>query len=176
MNSEADSYRSILKVSSLLGSLKVWTVLINLTKNKVIAILLGASGIGVFGVLLNTISLISSFADLGISKSAIRNIAQSANSEKDDLNITISVFRRLLGILAILGGLLTIAFSSLLSQILFDDTSYKYLFMLIGLAVTATILDKGQLAILQGLRNFNFLAKATSIGSILGLMFSIPLI
>lgn len=171
----SNSYRSIFKVTTLLASVKVTTVLVSLVKNKVVALLLGASGAGVYGILSNTVLLINSISDLGLSKSAIRNISES--NGKDDLNEasdSINIFRVSLLITSFLTSILTMIFAEKISFWAFGNYVYKWHFFLLGIAIFMNSISTGQLAVLQGLRKIQQFAKVSSYSSMLGLVFSLP--
>ena len=65
-------YKSILKATTLFASVKIVTILVNLVKNKVVAILLGSSGLGLLGIFTSAVTLVNSISDLGLSKSSVK--------------------------------------------------------------------------------------------------------
>jgi len=170
-----NSYRDILKATSLFSGVQVLGVLISIAKSKLAAILIGPAGIGIVGVLNSTLNVIIGFSKLGLDVSAVKEI--SAFKEKDITKTlrTIDVLRRLCWVTGLLGAIITFVLSSWLSELAFGDSSHTISFMLLSFAVLFNQLTVGNLAILQGLRRLKKLAKATLWGSFFSLIVIIPL-
>ena len=115
------AYRNILKGTAIFGGVQVFNILINLIKGKLIAIILGPLGMGISALLTTTIGTITQFASLGISVSAMRELARS-HTEGDiySLSEKIKIYRRLVLFTGIGGALVALALSPLLSHIAFD--------------------------------------------------------
>ena len=170
------TYKSIFKVTVLLGSVRVFTICMKLITNKIVAVLLGTSGIGLLGIFQQTLHLINAVNDLGISKSSVRNIAEANVSEdKTQISIIYQIFNKLLYFFSITGAILTAVFSKQLSIWSFGTDIYQWPFVALAIAVFFNSLNTGQLAVLQGLRQFKNLAKASSIGAFVGVVVSAPL-
>lgn len=168
---QANSYRKILKSTSLFGSVQLVTAITGVLKTKCIALLLGADGIGIYGLFQNTLGLISMLANVGLNNSAVREIAQN---DTKDLNLTLSIVHKWALLTGIAGLILTILLSHQLSLFVFGTSAYTISFIWLALAILFDQLSSANLAILQGLRQLNYLAKANIIGSILGLIVSVP--
>lgn len=176
MENTSASYKNILKTTSLFASVKVVTIIVNIIKNKVVAVLLGTNGVGLLGIFSTTLSVINTISDLGISKSSVRNIsAVQATQDLREVSTTVFIFRRLLYFLSIIGALLTLIFSKQLSLYSFGNYNYSWSFAWLSIAVLLNSISTGQLAILQGMRELKSLAKASTIGAFLGLVTSVPL-
>jgi O-antigen/teichoic acid export membrane protein len=170
------SYKTILKATSLFASVKVVTILVNIIKNKVVALLLGTSGVGLLGIFTTTLSLINAVSDLGLSKSSVRNIsAAQATQDIQKVSKTVFIFRRLLYLLSISSAILTLIFSKQLSFYSFGNYNYSWSFAWLSIAVLLNSVSIGQLAILQGMRQLKALAQASTLGAFLGLATSFPL-
>ena len=170
-----NSYRDILKTTSLFSGVQILGVLISIAKSKLAAILIGPAGIGIVGVLNSTLNVIIGFSKLGLDVSAVKEIAALKGHDEAKVVKIINVLRRLCWITGILGALITIVLSSWLSQLAFGNTSHTVSFMLLSLAVLFNQLTVGNLAILQGLRKLKKLAKASLWGSFGGLLVIVPL-
>lgn len=170
------SYKESLKATSLFGGVQVFNILIGVIRSKFIAILLGPSGMGMYGLFMLTTSLVSSFTNCGLGTSAVRNIAE-ANSTKDQnrISLTISVFRKLVWYTGLIGMFVCLCFASFFSKLTFGDTSYTCEFMLLSVTILLTQLTGGQNALLQGLRKYKYLASANVLGHLLALFTTIPL-
>jgi len=176
LNEQQSSYRQIFKATSLFGGVQVLNIIISVIRFKVIAVLLGPSGIGIAGLLISTATFISSLTNFGLGTSSVKNVA-AANESGNIAQVAavVMVLRRLVWITGLLGMLLTLVLSSYLSQITFGDKSYTAAFAYISVTVLFNQLTIGQNVLLQGLRKLRRLAKANVIGSIIGLIVSLPL-
>lgn len=175
MNEENLTYRKILKATSLFGSVQFLNIVIAVIRSKFTAVLLGPTGMGIVGLLTNTIGLIAGFTNFGLETSAIKNISQANNNNSKVLETEISTLQKLVWYTGILGMLLTILFSSFLSKIVFNNSDYTYVFIWISISLLFKQLTAGHLVVLQGLRRLKLLAKANLFGSIIGLLVTIPL-
>lgn len=169
------SYKTIFKSTFLFGFVQVFNILAKVGINKAVAILLGTGGMGVIGLLQSTLQMLTTACGLGISQSAVKDIAQGANISQEQFSTSISLTKKLVLILAIFGAVATILLSPWLSEWTFGNNKYTYTFMLLSAAVFLNIISEGQLAILKGARMLRLLAKASLLGSIVGLLTGVPL-
>lgn len=171
------SYKIILKTTGLFASLRVVTILVNIITSKLIAVFLGVSGIGTYGIYMSTLTLITTVSDLGVSKSSIRNIAKADGlGDKKEVGRTISIVSRLIYITGGFGGIITALLSFQISKWSLGTGSYWVSFVLLGICVFFTIVKNGQFAILQGLRKYRLIMVTTIYTSLLSLVVSLPLI
>ena len=170
------SYKQIFKATSIFGGVQFINIIIQIIRSKLIAVLLGPSGMGIMGLLNSTISLISSLTNFGLGTSAVKNVS-SANATGDQHKIStiITVLRRWVWITGLLGAIITLVSSAWLSQLTFGNKEYTLAFIWLSITLMFSQVTSGQLVILQGLRKLQYLAKANILGSIVGLLFSIPL-
>lgn len=175
-NNLESSYRKIMKATSIFGGVQIINIIIQVIRSKVIAVLLGTSGIGILGLLNATISFISSLTGFGLNTSAVKDIAVvNATQNNHRISVTVKVIRRLVILTGILGSLTVVILSPWLSQLTFGNKDYTIAFVWISLTLLFMQLTNGQLVILQGMRKLQFLAKANVFGNILGLIISLPL-
>lgn len=174
--SQTSSYRSIFKATSLFGGVQVYQILIGIIKSKFIAILLGPTGMGIQGLYQSTLDVIKSLTAFGLEQSAVRDISE-ANGSKDAERIgrTVATVRRLVWITGTLGLVAALVLSPLLSQWTFGNGDYTWGFVILSSTLLLNQLCAGQKVLLQGMRRLKDLAKASAIGSTVGLLVSIPL-
>lgn len=175
MKDDSSSYRSILKAISLFGGVQIFNILIAVVKSKLVAILIGPTGMGIYGLLTSTTQLISNSTNFGLQTSSVRNISESV--EKNDskgISLTISVLNNLLWITGFFGLIITLVLSPYLSFVCFKNYGYTLSFIFLSATILFTQLNGGQNSILQGTRNWKFLAKSNLYGSFFGLLFSLP--
>ena len=174
--SEKSSYKEIYKTTFLFSFVRIFQIFIGIVKNKVLAVLLGAEGVGIIGILSNAISLLQTGAGLGIAQSAVRDVSEANGPDnKTRFSRIISLTNRVILFTCLLGCLVTIVLAPVLSKWTFGDNSYTIAYLWLASVVGLTILSEGQFAILKGMRQLRALAKASMIGSIVGLVTSVPL-
>ena len=170
------SYRSIFKATSLFGGVQVYQILIGVIKSKVIALLLGPLGMGIQGLYQTTLDLVKSVSAFGLESSAVRDISEAHSSgDSQRLVKVVAIIKRLVWITGLLGLVLTLVLSSLLSKLTFGNGDYTWGFVILSSTLLINQICAGQKVILQGTRRLKELAKASAIGSTLGLLVSVPL-
>jgi len=175
-NEEQSSYRQIFKATSLFGGVQVVNILIGIVKNKFVAVLLGATGVGIFGLLNAPLQLILSVTGLGITFSAVRDISEAhASNDQTKLAKAIITLRRWSWFAGLLGVVLTATLAPFLSKWTFGDYEYTWAFIWLSVTLLLQTISKGQIAILQSLRRLKDLAKASVFGSLVGLFTSVPM-
>ena len=175
-DSSSATYKGIFKSTFLFGFVQVFKILIGIVKNKIAAIILGPEGIGIMGIFISTNSLFQTGAGLGISQSAVRDISvANENSDRARVSKIISVTKRITLLTGLLGFILVVVLSPLLSKWTMGDDTYTLAYVFLGFAVAFNIITEGQLAILKGTRQLRSLAKATMIGAFVGLLTAVPL-
>ena len=175
-NKEAQSsYRSIFKATSLFGGVQVYTILIQIIKSKVIAVLLGPLGVGIQGLYQSALDLVRQATSLGVSQSAVRDVAE-ANGSGDFTKIsrTVTVLRKIVWFTGLLGLFSVVLFSPLLSNASFGNYDYILSFISLSVILLLDQISSGQKVVLQGMRRLKDLAKATAIGVTASLAFAIP--
>lgn len=170
------SYTQIFKSTSLFGGVQVITIIVTIIRSKFIAILLGPTGIGISGLLTSTASLVTALTNFSIERSSVKNIS-AANSLNNDNEVSkiVRVTRLLVWFSGFLGFASTLIFSSNLSLFAFGNEDYTFAFEWLSITLLFNQISSGQLAILRGLRKLKFLALSSLIGSVSGLLISVPL-
>lgn len=176
MQEHRSSYRQIVKATSLFGGVQFFQIIISIVRSKFVAILLGPSGMGVVGLLTSSTGLITGLTNFGLGTSAVKNISEAtATNDNERISTVILVMRRLLWVTGLLGALVTLIFSPLLSEFTFGNKDYTLAFVWISITLLFNQLSTGELVMLQALRHLQNLAKANVYGSFVGLLITIPL-
>lgn len=176
MAEQQSSYRQIMKTTSIYGGVQLFNILINIIRSKFVAILLGPAGMGIAGLLSATIGLITGLTNFGLGTSAVKDIS-AAYASKNEIRIStvVTVIKRWVWVTGLLGAILTLVFSSWLSELTFGNKEYTFAFIWISITLLLNQISIGQGVILQGMRKIKYLAQASMTGSILGLITTIPL-
>ena len=176
MTEKQSSYRQIVKATSLFGGVQIFNILISIVRSKFIAVLLGPGGMGIAGLLNSTLRLIEGFSSLGLGTSAIKNVA-AANASGDNAHLisVVGVLRRLVWITGFLGGIIAFILAPWLSQLTFGNHDYTLAYRWISMTLLFNQISVGQGVVLRGMRQLKYMARATLLGSLLGLLISVPL-
>ncbi len=175
-NSEQSSYRQIFKATSLFGGVQVFQILIGIIRTKFVAVLLGTAGVGIMGLFNAPLQLILSVTGLGITFSAVRDIAEAyGNDDQIRIGQTVMTLRRWSWFAGILGMLVTASLAPLLSKWTFGNSEYTWAFVWLSITMLMQTISNGQRSLLQAGRRLKYLARANVWGSLLGLFTSVPL-
>jgi O-antigen/teichoic acid export membrane protein len=173
---EKESYRQIIKSTTIFGGAQFVQILIGIIRTKLIAILLGPSGIGISGLFTSSAALIQGFTSLGLSTSAVKSVAEAnSNQNTAKINLIVSVVRKLVWLTGLLGMIVTILFSRTLSYYTFGSYDFTNLFICLSITLLIQQLIAGQNVILQGTRQLKSMAMASTLGSFIGLLITVPI-
>lgn len=170
-----DSFKQIVKTTSLFGGVEIFRILANVLQTKVVAVLLGPSGVGIINMFNTVINMFVSGFGFGLNTSAVKEVAEAKSSnEEETISKTIISLRRIVNITAFVGALCMIVFSKLLSLATFGNSDYTFAFIILSLALVFNIVSNGQVALIKGMRFLKYLAKCSLIGAFASLALSIP--
>lgn len=161
-----------LRAMSVFGGLQVVQILCSIIRVKLVAVWIGAAGVGLFGIYNSALEMIATISQLGMRNSAVRDIAGAPPSRFAVIAI---VIRRWSWMLGMLGAVVTLACAPLLSRLSFDDSNHTGGFVVLSVALLLTSLTGGEQAIMQGARKLRRLAVSSLWGAVGGLLVSIPM-
>ena len=164
---------SVMRAMTLLSGTRVLILLCSVVRVKLVALWIGAAGVGLFGIYNSIIELMSALTQLNVRDSSVRDIAGV-----DDISMRhriIGVVRRWAAVLGLFGSLLTLTLSPLLSRVTFGDDAHACGFVWLSAVMLFSSVTGGELAILQGSRLLGRLAAASLAGAVGGLLLSVPL-
>ena len=134
MSGERDSYRQILKATSVFGGVQVFSIIINLIKSKVIAVFLGTEGMGIYSLLQNPVNLVSQISGLGLNSSGIRDVAQHAD-DKIEFSKTVKTVQSWSRVTGLVGTIILFLMAPIISQWTFGNSAYSIDFRFLSLSV-----------------------------------------
>jgi O-antigen/teichoic acid export membrane protein len=131
---------------------------------------------GVAGLLHAGTGIIAGFTNLGLSNGAVK-IISGAISQGDDVKIgvVITVFKKLVWLSGLLGLFVSLMFSRFLSQISFGNGNYTWSFAVLSITLLINQLSNGHTVLLQIRREIKLLAKTSIVGSVFGLLLTVPI-
>lgn len=169
-----NTYRSILKATSVFGGVQFFHILVSLVRGKLVAMFLGPAGMGISALYVSSTATVQKFASLGLNLA----IVKEAGHNKDDpeaLATVVAVARRMTLLTGLLGALICVACARFFSLGSFGDTSHTFAYMALGAMVFFSIAGNGEMSLLQGVHDVRRLSRATVVGSLGGLFVSVPL-
>ena len=176
-SSKVGTYGQILKSSALVGGAQILNIVIGMVRTKAMAVLLGPSGFGLFGLYSSVSNLAQNIAGLGVNSSGVRQIAAAVSTgDSKTITKTIFVLRRVSLLLGLAGAALMILFSRQISQLTFATEEHATSICWLSFAVSLTLVSASQTALIQGMRRIADLAKIQVLGAVFGTICSIPLV
>ena len=170
------SYGQILKSSSIIGGAQGINYLIAMVRTKVVAVLLGPSGVGLVGLYVSATELVGTIAGLGISTSGVREVAEAHGTGKaEHIARTVKTLHRTCWVTGILGWLLCAALSYPLSVYTFGSGEHAWAVALLGATILIASVSGGQSALIQGTRRIGDLARMGIIGATTGTIIAVGL-
>lgn len=167
------SVSRILRSSALMGGAQVVVLLAGFARTKLIALVLGASGVGLAGVFNSFSGSISSLAGWGLGTSGVRVIASATGKEKE---LRTAAVRRLGWILSLIGLVVACILFWPVGWWTFNSNEYVMELAIVGMSVPCLIAAGAWTALLQANGKIGSLAKVQIIGALAGMLVGLPLI
>ncbi|WP_323039895.1 O-antigen translocase [Gemmobacter sp.] len=165
--SEQSNSRGLIRSMLVMGSAQAANIMISILRMKVLAVLLGPSGVGLLSIYSSLQGTVAQMAGLGMGSSGVREIASAGGKDE-----TLGQVRRVLFVAHLVQGILAMLAVWLLqdqiSMWLFGDASRGVEVAWIGVAILVTLLSAAQTALLQGMRRIGDLARTTILAAFLG--------
>lgn len=166
-------FARILRSSALMGGAQAVTLAMAFLRSKLIAVLIGPSGIGLMGVFSTFNSNVATIAGWGLATSAVRVVAGAGNAERAAKAAAVRRF----GLKLAWGGFFGVLVLVLpVGQLTFESQKYALELFLAGLAVPCIIATTMWSSLLQADGHISSLARTQMISSVAGLMIGLPFI
>lgn len=163
------------KSSGIVALVQVFQMAFGLLRNKVVALLIGASGFGVWSIFHSFIEMCSSFSTFGLDQGGVREIAKNSDSA-DNIGKCIFTFRVAIFSISILAGGLIFAFARQINDWFFDSADYIFGVRVIAFLIFVNGIAKGGYAIINGVRAIRYLAMSQIISAVIGSIGAIVII
>ncbi|MCG3864088.1 MULTISPECIES: O-antigen translocase [unclassified Photobacterium] len=172
---EIESKKQILKSSSIIGGASVITILVGLIKVKILALLLGPTGVGFFGIYTSVLALGSSIFGFGLVNAGVREISLQINNINylNQVRIFLKVISIFLGVIAIL---VIYSLRDEISSYLFNSKDEGIYILVLGLGIFFSLQTNVQLILLQGFRKIKEQAKLKIFSSLISTVIGIAII
>ena len=171
-----NSYRHILKYTSLFGGVQGLVILVGLVRNKAMAWLLGAGGMGFNALMMSVQTFAAQCTNMGLSFSAVPKLSE-VYEQGDHLlqDYYVQVVRLWSLIAAVLGLVFCVAASGWVDNMTFTWGDHSLHYALLGVSVAMLAVTGGETAILKATRRMGSLAKIQIYGAIGAVFISVPL-
>ena len=171
-----ESYSHVLKYTGVFGGVQGLSLLVNLVRNKLVAVLLGPGGMGLASLLNTTVSFIYQATNFGLPFSAVKHVSELYD-EKDESKT--HNFIAVVRVWALLTGMLGMAVCVMLGPVLSSSTfswgDHTLHFVLLAPAIGLMAITGGETAILKGTRQLRRLATIQIYTVLATLVVSIPI-
>lgn len=176
VDSKEQNYSHILKYTGIFGGVQGLNILIGLVRNKIVASLLGPSGMGLVSLFNSTVAFISQATNLGISFSAVRHVSELFDTgDEERIAHFVKVVRVWSLLTALLGMFVCMVAGPFLSNYTFSWGDHTLHFIMLAPAVALTAICGGETAILKGARRLRSLAMIQLINVFFALIISFPI-
>jgi PST family polysaccharide transporter len=142
---------------------------------KVVAVIIGPSGVALVGQLNNFSAIIMAVATGGITTGVTKYVAQY----KNDIKIVsqyIGTAVKFTLFFSLICGLFLVFGAPFLSEKILLDKTYAFVFIVFGVTLTFYAFNTLLLAIVNGYKQFNLYVKISIVSSIVGLILSLLLV
>ena len=126
MNTILKQYRKIISVTSIFGGIQFLLILIGIIKGKIIAIYIGAEGIGHLTLFTSILEIVNLICTLGFGYSATRLVSKAHEQNSYyEIRKILSIVSKILLLSSSIGVVLLIIFSKNISQIFLEIILYS---------------------------------------------------
>ncbi|HEX9135883.1 MAG TPA: oligosaccharide flippase family protein, partial [Nitrospirota bacterium] len=169
--------KRILKASTMTGGAAALSLVANAVRVKIVAVLVGTTGLGVISYLYNLIQLASSVSSLGIGSGIVKMTSQKLSSgEREEIDrLKVTAFSPTFW-LSVLVSLTLIAASKFLSIWLLGDARYTFYVRLVALSIPCLTLSQSLTSVLNGFRAIREIALITTWGAVITVLLVAPLV
>jgi PST family polysaccharide transporter len=152
-------------------------MLLQMVRSKFVAVILGPSGIGLFGLLTSAVNLIATVTGLGINSSGTRQVAAAAGTgDMERISKVVFTLRRTSVALGLLGAAVVFLLHEPIARLTTGSAEYAGAVAVLAVAVLFRTVNGGQRALLRGLRRVGDLAKLRILGAAAGTVIAITLV
>ena len=175
LDNASNSYRQILRSSSIMGGASAINYLVGLVRVKIVAVLLGPSGVGLISLYTSAVGMVGTVTGLGIASSGVREVAQAHGQDPETMARSILVLKRACWVTGLVGWLVSAALAPWLSQWIFGESGHALAIAVLGATLLLGALSGGQMAVIQGVRRIGDIARVNVLGVMINTVAAIGL-
>ena len=145
-------------------------------KNKVLAVVLGVTGVGLVSQLSNFVSLLNYFVPLGIPNGLSKVVAEEQVNENERLRYFLESSINMVLYPTILFSVIVFLLSDSISIFLLESAEYSGYVKVISLAIPFIVLNSIMEGFLRGLKQIKLYVKLIIVSNVVNLLFLVPLV
>lgn len=169
------TYNHVLKYTGIFGGVQGLNIGLGLVRTKLVALLLGPSGMGLASLFNTTVNMIFQATNLGLPFSAVRRISElHQKGDQSALAHYVKVVRGWTLLTALIGILVCVVIGPFLSHTTFAWGDHTLHFVLLAPAVGMLTITGGETAILKGVHRVGALAVIQVVSILAALVISVP--
>lgn len=165
----------IIKVFSLNAMATLIRMCAGMISVKVIAVIIGPSGVALLGQLNNFNTILLGMANGGINNGITKYVSEYKGNE-DEIKRFLSNALRIVLSCSIIVGILLIAGCIPLSKLIFLNEEYYYVFIVFGFTIILYTLNGMLISILNGYKKFKKYVTINILGTLFGITYSVTLV
>lgn len=165
----------IIKVFSLNAISTVVRMLTGLISVKIVASIIGPSGVALLGQLNNFSSILLGMANGGINSGITKYVAEY-NGDESEIKKLLSNALRITLFFTLLVSLGLISLHNWLSRLIMLSDEYGYVFFIFGFTIFLYTMNATLVSILNGYKEFKKYVKVNIVGTLVGLLFTVSLV
>lgn len=165
----------IVKVFSLTSISTLVRMCTGLVSVKIVAAIIGPTGVALVGQLNNFASIMLSFSSGGINSGITKYIAEYRDDREYVVNL-LSTALRITAACSLVCGLALIVLHSQFSQLVMLSDDYGYVFIIFGFTILLYALNNMLTSIINGYKEFQKFVYVNIANSIIGVIFTIVLV
>lgn len=165
----------LVKVFSLTAMATLVKMLTAFVSIKIVASILGPSGIALTGQLNNLASIIMALASVGINQGVTKYISENKGSKQEVRKFIGTAFKMTL-FSSLFCGINLVIFSKFLANKILNSEEYGYVFIVFGFTIIFYALNNLLLSVLNGFQQYKKFVTINIINSLIGLVFTVSLV
>lgn len=165
----------IIKVFSLNAISTLVRMLTGLISVKIVASIIGPSGVALLGQLNNFSSILLGMANGGINSGITKYVAEY-NGDESEIKKLLSNALRITLFFTLLVSLGLISLHNWLSRLIMLSDEYGYVFFIFGFTIFLYTMNATLVSILNGYKEFKKYVKVNIVGTLVGLLFTVSLV
>lgn len=168
----SDLTARVIRALGIFGSLEVITMACAIIRTKLVAIWIGAAGVGIISLYNTTLEMLKTVMQLNLRQSAVREISAAPAARQP---LLCSATRRCGLCIGIVSAIIVALLSPLLSRLTFDTPAYTWGFAVLSLTMFAGAVTSAKSAVLQAMGMLKALARASLWAALLSTAAAVPL-
>lgn len=162
----------VLKATSLLGSTQGINMVCSVVRMKMLALLVGPTGVGLFGALTQATDMIGNFTQLNIRTTAVAPLSSAPAGRFESLLLSVRRYSRLLGVV---GALLMFVLAPWLAEFTFGNGEFVWAYRIAALSIMFVALQGAELIYLQASERYKPIAASGLFTALTGMPVAVAL-